>query len=87
MTVRCRHCKATDSVASYDRYLATCSGDVLVSGHTPYTLEFEPGGYTEISWDSCEQLGWECMSCFQTVLTQEGEDDGASLRRLVEVVA
>ena len=78
----CRTCGG-DAIASLDQYLATCRGDASVNDKGE--VDFEPAGYTEISWDSCKQLGWECLSCFDTVqVDTENENDNldAALLRL-----
>jgi hypothetical protein len=65
MAVVCRKCGAEGTVASVDQYIGTCDGEVEVLADGG--LEFEPGGYTEIVWDSCEQLGWQCGACYEQV--------------------
>lgn len=85
MIVRCASCKATHSIASVDQYQGTCRGDVVGAAD----LQFMPAGYTEIHWDSCEQIGWSCRNCFAEVLvsTDDPLDNlDAALKRLVEVI-
>lgn len=83
--VRCANCQASDSIASVDEYIGTCEGSVTV---TDGKLDFEPHGYTEIHWDSCNQIGWSCRSCFSEEIVQ-GEKDNLdkALRRLVKIVS
>lgn len=82
----CRHCGST-SIKSVDRYVGTCSG-VARSNAKTGALEFEPGGWTEINWDSCKQVGWQCGSCYASeeyVFDPHTEEDtrGAALALLV----
>jgi hypothetical protein len=66
VNVICRHCGEGDAVASLDNYHGTCAGRIEVSPSGE--LGFEPGGYTRIAWDTCEQLGWLCLDCGATEL-------------------
>lgn len=77
----CRNC-GSDSIASFDEYIGTCLGQVTINKRG--TLEFQPGGYTEIAWDSCQQTGWQCRSCFTLeVIRDTGDDLNEALLRLV----
>lgn len=79
MKLVCRNCES-DRIASLDRYLGTCEGEVRVDGSE---VTFEPGGYTELNWDSCEQIGWECRDCFSSeCLVDEKDNLDATLLRL-----
>jgi len=85
MSLVCSHC-GSGPIASLDQYIGTCEGAIV--HRADGSLDFEPDGYTKISWDSCEQIGWQCRTCFATetaIVDRDGEreplDD--ALRRLV----
>lgn len=90
MIVRCLHCGGEASaIASVDQYTATCRGEVTIDKNRE--LEFEPAGYTEIDWDSCDQIGWQCLNCLAEEIApvdKDGEREplDKTLRRLVKVV-
>lgn len=60
----CRGC-GSPSIYSLDQYLGTCAGEARQPDGKP--AEFDPGGYTEINWDSCTQVGWGCSDCGASV--------------------
>ena len=60
----CRNC-GSDRIRSVDRYVGTCAGTFQEDG------TWEPDGYTEIHWDSCEQIGWDCADCDDSEERQE----------------
>lgn len=78
----CRHCGA-EGISSTDSYVGTCNGETRLIDGVP---EFDPGGYTEINWDSCIQTGYECSSCGHEETHGPGADAeavAAALARLV----
>ena len=55
----CRNC-GSENIRSVDEYVGTCAGEARAPGGVS---GFEPAGYTEIAWDSCTQVGWDCGDC------------------------
>lgn len=48
----CPKCGADDTLRSVDQYIGTCDH-----------FDGEPQGYTEIFWDTCEEIARECSAC------------------------
>ncbi len=64
---RCPKC-GEDTIRSIDTYIGTC--DHYLG---------EPQGYTEICWDSCECIGYDCSECgWEYMFTKE--DDATAER-------
>lgn len=72
----CRSC-GSDRICSWDRYHASCEGRVAADG------TWTPGGYTEISWDTCKQYAWGCLDCGEMVDITPQRNESQALAELV----
>jgi DNA-directed RNA polymerase subunit RPC12/RpoP len=62
MTIGCKSCRSRE-IYSVESIEGTCAGTILDNG------EWEPGGYTEVAWDSAETTGYGCATCGEEAST------------------
>lgn len=72
----CPQCGSTN-LATVESVLGTCASVFYVSG------DIEGGGETDMSWDSSETVGVECLSCYWTAYDKDLEEGKTAFGLLV----